>query len=140
MSNCIVCYVTVPSLQVSQKIASALVRGRLIACCNIIPSVTSIYEWEGKVCMDQEYLLMIKTTQDKLQEMTSAILALHPYQVPEVIATAPLIGGSSQYLNWVVAQTKKEPLAHEAGENKNAPHEGEREQKADVKTEGKYVQ
>ena len=59
---------------------------RLAACCNIIPGLTSVYEWEETVCEDQELLLMIKTTQQRVAELTLAVQQLHTYEECEVIA------------------------------------------------------
>lgn len=59
---------------------------RLAACCNIIPGLISVYEWEETVCEDPELLLMIKTTQQRLAELTLAVQQLHTYEECEVIA------------------------------------------------------
>lgn len=72
---------------------------------NIIPGITSIYRWQDKVDEDSELLLMIKT-QTKLQEsLTNRVNALHPYDVPEVIAV-PIVNGSAEYLNWIKNSTE----------------------------------
>lgn len=69
-----------------KEIAHHIVKERLAACCNIIPGLTSIYEWEETVCEDPELLLMIKTTQQRVAELTLAVQQLHTYEECEVIA------------------------------------------------------
>ncbi|KAG5683659.1 hypothetical protein PVAND_012927 [Polypedilum vanderplanki] len=62
------CFVTVPDLDVAKKLSHGIVSNKLAACVNIIPSITSVYEWEGKINEDSELLLMIKTKSDKVNE------------------------------------------------------------------------
>jgi periplasmic divalent cation tolerance protein len=87
-----------------------LVKNKLAACCNIIPGLISIYEWEGKVCNDSEQLLMIKSTKDALQQLTSMVQTEHSYDECEVIAV-PVVGGSQSYLDWVVQSVKPQAPA-----------------------------
>lgn len=77
-----------------------LVSNQLAACCNIIPGITSIYEWEGKICNDSESLLMIKSTRAAVPQLTTAVQTEHSYDECEVIAV-PVVGGSDTYLDWV---------------------------------------
>ena len=67
---------------------------------NIIPGLTSVYEWEGKIESDDELLLMIKTRSERVEELSAAVTAAHPYDVPEVIS-APIEQGSQKYLDWI---------------------------------------
>ena len=60
-SEILVCYVTCPNEGVAEKIANELVSKSVAACCNLIPGIKSIYSWEGKLCTDQEHLMIIKT-------------------------------------------------------------------------------
>jgi periplasmic divalent cation tolerance protein len=96
----VVVLVTCPSQKVGEQLANALVQERLAACVNVIPRLTSIYRWEGKICRDAEVLLVIKTRRVRLPALTRRVKTLHPYSVPEVIAI-PLAGGSAAYLSWV---------------------------------------
>ncbi len=96
----IVVLVTCPSQEVGEEIAQVLVKGRLAACVNVVPGLTSIYRWEGKISRDAESLLVIKTRRAKLPALSRRVKAIHPYSVPEVIAL-PIVAGSGPYLTWI---------------------------------------
>jgi periplasmic divalent cation tolerance protein len=98
--NEIIVYSTAGSLELARQISTALVEEREAACVNIVPGVTSIYRWEGKICEDGEFLLVIKTTVERFEAVRARILQLHTYQVPEVIAT-PIAAGDPRYLDWL---------------------------------------
>ncbi len=83
----------------AETIARALVEEKLVACVNVA-EVSSLFRWEGKMEREKEMLLVMKTTQEKRDEVVLRINELHSYDVPEVIAL-PIIGGSESYLNWV---------------------------------------
>jgi periplasmic divalent cation tolerance protein len=68
------------------RLAKALVERRVAACVNVLPGVRSIYRWQGAVQDDRELLLLVKTTRARLDDATAAIAALHPYEVPEIVA------------------------------------------------------
>ncbi|MCA1804769.1 MAG: divalent-cation tolerance protein CutA [Xanthomonadaceae bacterium] len=95
---------TVPDRETGERIAAALVTERLAACVNILPGVTSIYEWQGEVQRDGECLLLIKTRKSLYSRLESRLLALHPYELPELLAV-PLEGGLAGYLQWIQDNT-----------------------------------
>jgi periplasmic divalent cation tolerance protein len=99
MSVCVV-LVTCPDEPVAKAIASDLIQNRHAACVNILPAITSLYLWEGAVCEDSEWLLVIKTTHAAFERLEAQIMAIHPYEVPEIIAL-PVTEGSTPYLQWV---------------------------------------
>lgn len=103
MDNCVI-YCTVPNEFSANLIASTLIDENLAACVNIIPSVTSMYKWEGTVQTDSELLLIIKTQQSKFEEVEQRIKELHENTIPEIIAL-PIIKGSEEYQNWIVKET-----------------------------------
>lgn len=103
MKNCVI-YCTVPNEFIANLIATILVEESLAACVNIIPSVTSVYKWEGIVQNDNELLLLIKTQEAKFEQVKDKIVELHEYTTPEIIAV-PIIIGSEQYQNWIVKET-----------------------------------
>ena len=87
------------------RIARALVLRGLAACVNLIPSVTSIYFWEGKLCEEGESTLVIKTRAALVQEITTVVKGMHPFTVPEVVALALVPGaGNLDYLRWVATE------------------------------------
>eukprot|EP00053_Salpingoeca_punica_P001148 m.32188 g.32188 ORF g.32188 m.32188 type:complete len:159 (-) comp10851_c0_seq1:263-739(-) len=104
-SQYVVLYVTAPSEDSAKIIARKLVETRLAACVNTIPNITSTYTWEGKVSVDKEVLLMVKSKASLVPEIAATVKAVHSYQVPEVIAV-PILGGLDSYLNWIEENTK----------------------------------
>ena len=88
-------------------LAKALVKGRYAACVNIIPGVQSVYEWEGEICEDGESMLLIKTSARRMDALRAQILELHPYSVPEIIATPVDTAVShTPYVEWVEEMTR----------------------------------
>ncbi len=101
----VVALITAPSREVGERIAHALVEGKLAACVNIVAPIRSVYTWEGKTCDEGEVLLIAKTTIERFEgEFMAAVRALHPYQVPEIIAL-PVVSGSGAYLGWIESAT-----------------------------------
>ncbi|MGB8932177.1 MAG: divalent-cation tolerance protein CutA [Anaeromyxobacteraceae bacterium] len=100
MTDAVVVLVTAPSADVAATIARAVVEERLAACGNVLPGLRSIYRWQGKVQDEAEVLLILKTQRRRFAELRDRILALHPYEVPEVLAL-PVEAGSDAYLDWI---------------------------------------
>jgi periplasmic divalent cation tolerance protein len=94
-----------PDRDVADTIAMALVDERLAACVNILAPCRSIYRWQGKVEHADEIPMLIKTTRDRFEILRQRLKALHPYDVPEIIACKP-VAGWPPYANWVIAQTR----------------------------------
>ena len=101
--------VTAPDEDVAAKLGRTLVEERLIACANLIPKIRSIYRWEGAIHDEPEVLLVMKTQTSLIDAVIARVKALHPYQVPEVLAV-PVERGFGKYLDWVIAETTPEPL------------------------------
>jgi len=91
---------TCPNTQVAEQLATSLVEQRLAACINIVPGLTSIYRWQGKLEKGTEVLLLIKSTREHYSAVESAIRQQHPYELPEIIAVT-LDEGSPDYLRWI---------------------------------------
>jgi periplasmic divalent cation tolerance protein len=91
---------TAGSEEEAQKIARHLVEKQLAACVNIVPRITSIYRWQGKVESSGEWLLLIKTTAERFPAVRDAIRELHSYELPECVAIN-VEDGSAEYLQWI---------------------------------------
>lgn len=96
--------VNCPDEAVANAIALAVVEERLAACVNILPRVQSIYRWRGAVESATEIPLLIKSSAIAYQALEARVRALHPYEVPEIVAL-PVTQGLPAYLNWVAAET-----------------------------------
>jgi periplasmic divalent cation tolerance protein len=93
--------VTAPKAE-APELAKKIVEEQLAACVNIVPTVRSIYRWQGKIEDDEESLLLIKSTTAKIKPLTKRLLDLHSYDVPEIISIKLQdTEGNSDYLEWV---------------------------------------
>lgn len=84
----------------AERIARALVEERLAACVQILGPLTSVYRWKGKVETAGEWLCLIKSRHSLQGAIAAAIVALHPYETPEIVVQ-PITGGSRDYLAWL---------------------------------------
>lgn len=92
-------------MDIAKQLATHLVTEKLAACVNIMPQVTSIYQWQGEIQQDSEFQLIIKTTVNNFNALNDAISQLHPYDVPEIIAV-DIVNGNQPYLNWISESLK----------------------------------
>lgn len=99
---------TCPDEETARRIARVLVEERLAACGNVVPGLVSIYRWRGEVETAGECLLLLKTRDDLLEPLGERLAALHPYDVPELLAL-PVIAGADGYLRWVLESTGGAP-------------------------------
>lgn len=97
-------YVTAPTRDVALSLARAVVGERLAACANVLPGVTSVYWWDGKVNEDPEAVLVAKTRAELVEPLVERIRALHPYDCPCVVAL-PIEAGNPAFLDWIAAET-----------------------------------
>jgi periplasmic divalent cation tolerance protein len=89
-----------PDLETMRALCRALVEERLVACANLVEGATSVYRWEGAIEEAGECLAILKTTESRLSALEARVIALHPYDVPELVILA-VSGGSGPYLDWV---------------------------------------
>jgi periplasmic divalent cation tolerance protein len=99
-------YITVPTDK-SEKMARALVENRLCACVNVIGLVKSFYYWKDELKSEPESLLIVKTTQTKIDDMIKFVRKNHPYEVPEIL-TLRVAEGFPDYVDWVIQEMGKE--------------------------------
>ncbi len=92
-----------PDRESALQLAKTLVEKRLAGCVNVLDGCTSVYRWQGEVQTEREIPLLIKTRAERFVQLQEAIVALHPYDVPEVIAVR-LDGGLEPYLEWVSSE------------------------------------
>lgn len=93
---------TVPDQKTARRIARDLVTQGLAACVNRVGPLRSTYLWKGKLCDDAEILLVIKTAPARYARLERRLRAIHPYELPEIVAL-PVTRGSAKYLAWVGA-------------------------------------
>lgn len=98
---------TAPDADAAESLVRTLVDERLVACGNVMPGLTSIYRWQGEVERDAEALVVLKTTADALPRLLERAAALHPYDVPELLAF-PVSEGHGPYLEWITENVGRE--------------------------------
>ncbi|MFQ5442135.1 MAG: divalent-cation tolerance protein CutA [Thermodesulfobacteriota bacterium] len=96
----LISFVTARGEEEAERIAELVVSEGLAACCNIVAGVKSIYTWKGEVCKEGEVLCIFKTRRDLFERFMERVIALHSYEVPEVIAVN-IEAGSQKYLDWI---------------------------------------
>ena len=107
--DALVVITTTENLTDAERLARELVARELAACVQIIPSMTAIYRWQGKLEQANEALLLIKTTRGNYEALAAAIRELHSYETPEMLAL-PVAQASTDYLAWLRASVKSSPL------------------------------
>lgn len=93
---------TVPDLKTARALAKSALRGRLIACANIIPRVESHYWWKKRTEMTAEHLLILKTRKSQISSLEKMVIKRHPYETPELLVLKPF-SGTAKYLGWLGA-------------------------------------
>ncbi len=94
---------TVEHKKDAETIARELLHKRLAACVQIVGPVTSHYWWNGTIDRATEYLCLMKSRKDLYPRAEAAIRNMHPYDVPEIIAT-PIVAGGRDYIEWLDAE------------------------------------
>lgn len=86
--------------------AKTIVTNKLAACINILPKMTSIYRWQGKLEQGEELMLVIKTEADCIEQLQNTIIKMHPYELPEIVVV-PIVDGYAPYLSWIGESVKE---------------------------------
>jgi periplasmic divalent cation tolerance protein len=103
MSELLQVTTTTGTREVAERIAVELVDRRLAACVQVSGPIRSTYRWQGQVESAEEWTCTAKTSRDQLAAIQELLKELHPYELPELVAT-PITGGSEAYLKWVEEQ------------------------------------
>ena len=102
MTDKIIVFVTCGSKEQAEEIAQAVINEKLAACVNVVPAIRSCYIWEGKLTWSDEFLMLIKTTRGRFEQLRNRIIALHSYELPEIVAVSIEVG-HQKYLDWIDA-------------------------------------
>jgi periplasmic divalent cation tolerance protein len=105
MTELLLVMTSLPDQDAAKALAKRLIDGHLAACVQIQTGVQSIYRWEGRICEEQEAVLVAKTTAAQWPAISAFIKQNHPYDVPEIIAQ-PITHSDTDYARWVFAETK----------------------------------
>ncbi len=98
-------YATAADAAEARRIGRAVVAARLAACANILPGMRSVYWWQGKLEEGREAVLILKTTEERLEALVARVKELHSYDCP-CIEALPVVGGHAAYLDWVAQETQ----------------------------------
>lgn len=96
-------YVTCPDIDLAKQLANLLVLEKLAACANIYPDIYSIYQWQEELHEDKEVVLLLKTSEDKFDQLSAKIKELHSYECPCILAL-PVLKANKEYLDWMAKQ------------------------------------
>ncbi|MDH5298926.1 MAG: divalent-cation tolerance protein CutA [Desulfobulbaceae bacterium] len=107
MTDCIQVMTTVEERQQGQSIADRLLAEKLAACVQVVGPITSYFLWQGKNEEAIEYLCLIKSRRHLYEEIERVIRAMHPYEVPEILAV-PVVAGGGAYLAWLAGEVREE--------------------------------
>lgn len=105
MTETVLIYATFPTQEVAEAIGADLVERRLAACVNILPGMTSLYVWDGRLTRDSEVVMLIKTRAALAEAVIAEGRKQHPYANPAFV-TLPVIGGSADFLGWIAGETR----------------------------------
>jgi periplasmic divalent cation tolerance protein len=105
----IVVIVTAGNEEQANLLGEELVARRLASCVNIVPQIRSIYRWQGKICRDSEWMLVVKTMESEYPAIEATIQELHSYELPEILAFS-IRRGEKRFLEWVAGNLDKDAV------------------------------
>ncbi|HDR00405.1 MAG TPA: divalent-cation tolerance protein CutA [candidate division WOR-3 bacterium] len=95
-------FTTLPAAEDAERLARALVESGQAACVQVAGPINSTYRWQGRVEHTREWLCLVKTDRRHWPALEQAVLRLHPYDTPELIAV-PVVAGNRRYLDWLAS-------------------------------------
>jgi periplasmic divalent cation tolerance protein len=108
MTELLLVMTSLPDIEVAKALARRLIDANLAACVQLQPGAQSIYRWEGRICEEQEVVLVAKTSAEQWSAISAFIKQNHPYDVPEIIAQ-PITHSHTDYARWVISETTVAP-------------------------------
>lgn len=105
MAEFVAGFITTGDLEGARKIARVLLEKRLVACCNIVPKIESLYWWKGSIEDEKEALIILKTRKEKTEEIIKEVKKIHSYEVPAVDFVG-ISAGSREFLEWIGKEAK----------------------------------
>jgi periplasmic divalent cation tolerance protein len=99
---------TTDSESEARKLAELAVKARLAACGQVLSPITSVYWWQGQVEHAEEWMVVLKTTAGRLEQLIQSLRAEHSYDTPEIVAV-PIVSGNPAYLDWITQETSERP-------------------------------
>ncbi|MGD9811855.1 MAG: divalent-cation tolerance protein CutA [Sphingobium sp.] len=106
MSDIDIVYSVFPDAESAARVARQCVHDGLTACVNILPTSTSIYEWEGEVTEASEVPALFKTTTARVDALIEQIRTMHPYEVPAILSW-PVVRAPHDFAKWVHQVTRR---------------------------------
>ncbi|HRY50030.1 MAG TPA: divalent-cation tolerance protein CutA [Candidatus Paceibacterota bacterium] len=98
--------VTAPNMKTARRLVNEALKSRLVACANLVSTLESNYWWQGSIERSKEVLILFKTTKARMAALEKLILAVHPYDTPEIVAIR-LSSGTPRYLDWVANSVRR---------------------------------
>ena len=105
MSEIVVLLTTWPDESSAREAAQDWLKKRLVGCVNILPTMQSLYIWDGELTSGTEHQMILKTTASQAPALQKAIIDRHPYECPEILQL-PVVGGYEEYMNWIKGNTE----------------------------------
>ena len=112
--SALVVVTTVGTEEEANRLARELVARRHSCCVNILPIQRSVYRWQGEICEDSEFMLLVKTLEEEYEKVEAAIQELHSYELPEILAFN-VRRGEEGFLHWITACLSKEAEPQDDG-------------------------
>ena len=106
MTGFVAGFITAKDSEEARKISRALLKKRLVSCCNIVPRIESLYWWKGKMEEESEALIILKTRKEMMEEIIKEVKKIHSYETP-AIDFLDITGGSREFLEWIGKETEE---------------------------------
>ena len=97
-------YTTFANNAEAELIIDALLDKKLIACANLLPEITSYYNWQDKRQKNTEFAALLKTVKQKQADVIELIVNMHSYDCP-CVTIWPISEGNMPYLDWINNET-----------------------------------